>query len=491
MSTPQSLPPPTQDERIEFKRLGYSLVLMIAGDGLSCSAAYTPSGNGAPLTLTEFQTFMTQAKIREGIIQDGVEALLASAAQGTPVTCVIAAGLAMVPGTDGTIRFAVRDALDNENNQEDTTEPAGDGRMDLRRVQRFLNVESGQLVGTILQPGEGTAGKNVRGQPIPAQPGTALDVELVRNIRLGDDGVSLYAEADGRLCWQGKELSVEDIYLIKGDIDFKVGNVLYNGYLDVKGDILDGFKVQASKGIKVQGNIGACEISSGGTISFCGLNGQGKATITCGGTVIANFIHDAQVEAEGDVLVETEARNCFIRSNGMIKVNKGVLAGGESVALGGIESSIIGTISSLRTRLIAGVSHQDLTELNRLFNELKELVARFNAPGKPMDAKEFGRIRAEITAKIQAVRERNHPAQNAKVNCKKRLHEGVSLTIGQTSEDVREGRDGPFSIIENSLEGGLRYLGLTDLTVKAEEIEEAFRQQQLLLQKSGSEVQKS
>lgn len=486
MSTPQS--PPTQDERIEFKRLGYNLVLTISGDGLSCSATYVPSGNGAPITLVELQTFLTQAKIREGVLKEAVEPFLASAAQGNMVSCVIAEGVAMTPGADGTIRFAVRDALENDNEQDNTTEPATDGRMDLRRVQSFLNVAAGQLIGTILQPGEGTAGKNVRGQLIPAHPGTALDVELVRNVRLGDDGVSLYAEADGRLCWQGKDLSVEDIYLIKGDVDFKVGNIVYNGYLDVKGDILDGFKVQASKGIKVQGNIGACEISSDGTISFCGLNGQGKAHITCGGSVIANFIHDAQVEAEGDVLVDTEIRNCFMRSNGVIKVHKGVLAGGESVALAGIESNVIGTISSLRTRLIAGVCHRDLTELNQLFNELKELVAKFNAPGKPMDAKEFGLLRAEITARIQAVRERNHPAKNAKINCKKRLHEGISLTIGQTSEDIREGRDGPVSIIENSLEGGLRYLGLTDLTVKAEAIEEAFRQQQLLVQKNSIEI---
>lgn len=489
MRTPQSLPPPLQDERIEFKRLGYSLVLTISGDGLSCSATYIPSGNGAPITLSELQAFLTQAKIREGIIEDAVEALLALAAQGEMGTCIIAAGVAMVPGVDGTIRFAVKDALESDNETEEGTEPASDGWMDLRRVQRFLNVEAGQLVGTILLPGEGTAGKNVRGQFIPAQPGTALDVELVRNIRLGDDGVSLYAEADGRLCWQGRELSVEDIYVIKGDVDFKVGNILYNGYLDIKGDILDGFTVHASKGIKIQGNIGICDVCSEGDISFCGLNGQGKATITCGGTVIANFIHDAQVEAEGDVLVETEVRNCFIRSNGMIRVNKGVLAGGESVALAGIESSVIGTISSLRTRLIAGVCYRDITELNQLFNELKELVAKFNAPGKPMDAKEFGLLRTEITARIQAVRERSHPAKNAKINCKKRLHEGVSLTVGQASEDIREGRDGPVTIIENSLEGGLRYLGLTDLTVKAEEIEEAFRQQQqLLMQKNNAEA---
>ncbi len=212
------------------------------------------------------------------------------------------------------------------------------------------------------------------------------------------------------------------------------------------------------------------------------MNGQGKGAVTCGGTLRANFIDDAVVDVEGDVLVETEIRNSHINSNGCIKVNKGVLAGGESIALGGIESNIIGTVTSQRTRLIAGVCYRDLLELNRLFNELKALVASFSANSRTADPRAFAAARAEITEKIQEVRGRQYPECNGKINVKKRLHDGVSLTIGQLSEDVREGRDGPFSVIENTVDGGFRYTGLTDLSVKAKDIEEAFVQQ-LELQK--------
>lgn len=490
MATSQTLPAAPKDERIEFKRLGFRLELLFSGDGLSCAATYIPSGNGAPMTLTELQGFLAQAKLREGIIDQMIAALVDAAAHGKQINdCIIARGTAMIPGDNGTIQLAVSDALAEEPQAGETTGLPDNGQIDLRHVQSFLNVANGQQIGTILAPGHGSPGKTVRGYAIPAQPGFPLELELVKNVRLGDDGISLYAEADGRLYWHGKELSVEDVYIIKGDVDFKVGNIVYNGYLDIKGDVLDGFTVQASKGIKIQGNIGVCDISSEGDISFCGMNGQGKGSITCGGQVIANFIHDAQVDAEGDVLVETEIRNSFIRSNGCIKINKGILAGGESVALAGIESNIIGTVSSQRTRLIAGICHRDLLELNQLFNELKELVARFSAPARTMDAKEFGQIRADITRRIQEVRERHYPSKNAKINIKKRLHEGVNLTIGQMSEDIREGRDGPVSIIENSLEGGFRYLGLTDLSVKADDIEESFREQQQLLQKNNAGVQ--
>lgn len=482
MAIASTVPANQKEERIEFKRLGFRLELVISADGLTCAAFYTPSGNGAPMTHTELQNFLAQAKIKEGILDDGIAVLIGSASQGKPLNnCIIAHGLAMVAGENGNIALAVDDSLATESELHSDS-----GRMDLRRVQSFLNVASGQLIGTILLPGVGKSGLTVRGRTIPAQPGLPLELELIKNVRLGDDGISLYAEADGRLCWHGKELSVEDTYIIKGDVDFKVGNIMYNGFLEIKGDLLDGFTVKATKGIKIQGNIGVCEISTDGDVSFCGMNGQGTGSITCGGTLTANFIHDAQVDVEGDVLLETEARNSYIRSNGCIKINKGILAGGETIAIGGIESAIIGTITSQRTRVISGICHRDLMELNQLFNELKELVARFSAPAKTMDAKEFAQIRANITARIQEVRARDYPARNPKVNVKKRLHEGVAFTIGQVTEDIREGHDGPFSIIENTLEGGLRYLGLTDLSVKADDIEQAFRQQQQLLQKGNA-----
>ena len=53
-------------------------------------------------------------------------------------------------------------------------------------------------------------------------------------------------------------------------------------------------------------------------------------------------------------------------------------------------------------------------------------------------------------------------------------------TLGSYSETIKEERKGPMSIIENTIDSGLRFLGLTDLSVKAEAIESAFVQQQRL-----------
>ncbi len=483
-----------KEKKIEFKRLGYRLEFTISPDALECTASYEPSANGLPISLQELKTFLTQAKIIEGVMDDALELLVATAATSQPIQrFLIARGTDMVNGEDGYIQLAVTDALDNSDDEDSDSDSADsmNDTVDLKRVQTFFNVSAGQLIGKLLPPGKGTIGRNVHGTPIYPKPGMVFQPYILKNIRYGDDGVSLYSQADGRYFAQGNDISVEDVYTIKGDVDFKVGMIVFNGFVDIRGDILDGFTVKATKGIKVQGNIGVCEISSDGDITFCGMNGQGKGSLTCGGQIKANFIYETNVVSEGDITIETEIRNCNIKTHGAIRINKGVLAGGEYIAMGGIESNVIGTVTSLRTRVIAGVSYKCLEELNVLFNELKTLIAKFaekNFPVSgekiPTDPKAFAAARAEITARIQEVRSREFPSCNPKINIKKHLYDGVNITINTLSEDIKDDRSGPFSITENTLEGGFRYLGISDLRVKAKDIEEAFIQQHKMSQKS-------
>jgi uncharacterized protein (DUF342 family) len=271
-------------------------------------------------------------------------------------------------------------------------------------------------------------------------------------------------------------------------VDFKVGNIDFRGSVDISGDVLDGFTIKARKGIKVLGNIGVCTIESEGDIVFCGMNGQGKGTIKCGGNITANYIDSTKVECAGDVLVEFEIRSSCVKSLATIRVNKGVIAGGECVALGGVESSIIGAESSLHTVVTAGVNYRDQAEFNRLFNEMKKLIADFNAIKTGKDPKAFMKDRAAIADRLQEVRSRQHESSNAKVNVKKMLHGGVTIKLGECSEDIREERKGPFSIIANTIEGGFRYLGMTDLSVNAKNLERSFAQQNEMLLRRAREA---
>ncbi|TWJ17734.1 DUF342 domain-containing protein [Geobacter argillaceus] len=464
-------------ERLEFKRLGYTLVLEVSADELACLCTYEPNEDGKPLTAEELEDFLAQARIREGVIEEGGAALLDSAASKNGVAgLLLAKGEPMSPGEDGKIVLEVaEDSADEARGSEDTS------IVDMRQVQEFINVNADDLIARVLPPGEGTAGRTIRARTIPPQPGKPLDLHLGSNVRFNEEDGTVYAIAAGRVYCQGADISVEETYLVKGDVDFKVGNIEFNGFVEIRGDVLDGFTVKATKGVKVHGNIEACLIESGGNVSFCGMSGQGKGVIRCGGSIAANFVYDATIDATGDLLADTEIRNCQIRTLGAVRVGKRGMAGGECVALAGVDAGSLGAVSSLRTHIIAGVHYGDQEEITRLFNELKEVIARFNATQKTAsDLKEFQTARAAVTARTHEVRSRQHEATNPKINVRKMLYDGVTITLGSYSETIREERKGPMSIIENTIESGLRFLGLTELSIKAQDIESAFVEQQKL-----------
>lgn len=469
--------------RFEVKRQGYTLTFELGSDALECHCFYEPSTlGGKPLTNEDFQEHLDKYKLKAWIIPDAVTTLLNSAASAQRVDrLLLSRGIPMTPGEAGQMVMKVLDDLAESEAQTEPTAETNDGMtqtVNFRHVQSFLNVDAGDLIATIIPPGTGEPGRTVTGKIIPPQPGEPVSLEIGQNVRLSDDEQSVFAVASGRVCLRDNAISVEDIYEIDGDVDFKVGNIQFKGYVEVKGDVLDGFFIKATKGIKIQGNIGVCMIESEGDISFCGMNGQGIGTIFCGGSISANFIYDSLIECAGDVAAEVEIRSSHIKCLGVISVNKGGLTGGEYFALAGIECANLGSITSLRTRVVAGVHYGDLEELNGLFNELKILIAEYSAaPKGTIDVKDFAKKRALITERTHEVRSRTHETSNPKINVKKVLYEGANITLGIVSETIVEAHKGPISIIENTLEGGLRYIGMTQLTFKAQEIEQTFIQQ--------------
>jgi len=464
----------------EIKRYGYSMSFTISPDEIECHCTYEPSASGGPaLTEVELTGHLAQFKIREGVIPEAVATLLNSAANLKLVDgLLLARGIPMRPGDNGKILLATADDVE----VPETDKPVYES-IDFRNVQTFLNVESGDLVATISSPGPGIPGKTVLGKTIAPRAGEPASLELGLNVTLQEDGMRVYATDSGRVYLRGSILSVEDVYEIDGNVDFRVGNISFKGFVEIKGDVLDGFLVKASRGIKVQGNIGVSIIECEGDVIFCGMSGQGGGSIMCGGNISANFIYDTTIECSGDISAAVEIRNSQIKCLGAISVAKGGLTGGEYFALAGIECGNLGSMSAMKTRVVAGVHFGDLEDLNKLFNELKQLVAEFSAaPKGSIDMKEFAAKRADITARTQEVRSRSYVHQNPKINVSVKLFEGVSITLGMISENIIEERKGPMSIIENTIDGGLRYLGMTTLSHSAQTIEQSFEQQRLFEQ---------
>ncbi len=453
----------------EYKKLGYSLFVAISKDKLECRCSYVPRQQGSMMTRNELNGYLAATGVKEGLDEDSLNTFAVNAAAGQSLRNVaMATGTPAVNGIDGWLSYTVQPSV--------PVQTVGDekGDIDLHQVQTFINVMPGDEIARIIPPEPGAAGRGVTGENLPPLPGKPLALKIGKNVTAEDNGKRLVSAAAGRVCLVSGEISVEEEYVVAGDVNFRVGSIIFNGVVEVRGDVLDDFGVSAAKGLRVSGNIGNCAITSGGDIALCGMDGRGKGTIVCGSSIKAQFIHDSIIECAGDLVVEVELHNCIVKTLGRIIVNKGAIAGGCYTALGGIEAKKIGSLASVRTTLTVGVDYHDAEELERLMDELAKNHKQIGQTSSLKEIEESRRERASLTDRIMAMRLKTDERANQKINIKGTLYDNTLLVIGTQNEEVRDPHDGPLSVCENTIEGGLRYLSLTSLDVKATDIEKAF-----------------
>jgi uncharacterized protein (DUF342 family) len=205
------------------------------------------------------------------------------------------------------------------------------------------------------------------------------------------------------------------------------------------------------------------------------MDGMEKGTVVCGGSITANFMHDcALVECAGDVIADVELHNCHLNVLGRILVNKGAICGGSYTALGGIETKKVGSASSIKTTLRAGFDYRDIPELERIAAALEKNSTQMAQTSSFQELEVLRAARAELTEVLMAIRGRSAENSNPKINVKTILYDNSFIRIGLNAKEKVDERDGPFSVIENTIEGGLRFLSMTSLDVRACDIELAF-----------------
>ncbi len=463
----------------EYKKLDYSLFVWISADKLECRCSYVAHRQGAMMTAEELKGYLAQSGVREGIIPEALDDFSARVAAGEALTMVlIAAGIPPEAGVDEHIEYIAQSSTVVRSAVDEAT------RVDMYNVLTFINVMPGDEIGRIIPQNPGHPGKSVTGQIIPQVAGKPLKIKMGNNIRLEDDGSLMVAEAAGRVCYAGNEISVAEEFIVQGDVNFRVGSIDFKGFVEVRGDVLDGFNITAAKGLRINGNIGACSIRSDGDIVFCGMNGQKKGSIVCGGSITANYIHETDVECVGDMNIEVELHNSLVKTLGKVVVNKGTISGGSCIALGGIETKKAGSPASILTELYAGVHYHDKEEYEHVLVELEKNGLQAARTRSASESEELKKARAVLMEKVMALRNTQYEQANPKINIKGTLYDNTYLCVSLVAKEKVNEQSGPLSVIENSIDGGLRFLKMTGLDIKASTIEEAFVREQAMLRRT-------
>jgi len=320
---------------------------------------YLRLNDDVPETFTAFRikNLLMEKEVSHGLASDAqIEAILKKKGRKGALF-EVAAGVEPVPGKSATIQYLfssepVRAEVSSEKEI-----------IDFKDRGEIPQVKQGDLLAQKIPKVEALSGIDVYGDNIYAQAPRDIKIQCGPGTELSADGMQALAKVDGRpqLSPYG-QLCVLPELIIDGDVDYETGNVSFEGNINVRGIILDGFRVKG-RGLTVK-EISRATIDIAGDIMVHG--GILGASIKCQGSIRAVHIHAAKIEALGNVVVEKGIFDSRIVSSGKCVTERGSIISSNIIARKGIEAAHIGTDRSKSCTLLVGVDPKTENDILRL-----------------------------------------------------------------------------------------------------------------------------
>ena len=262
------------------------------------------------------------------------------------------------------------------------------GRVDFKEQNLIENVEAGQLLAKKVALQQGEPGSTVTGRSLAANPGKDVEMELGKNVKLSDDGLTAIAVINGQVLLTGGKINVEPVYTVEGDVNMHTGNILFLGTVIVKGSVESGFTVKAAGNIEVMGGVGKSILDAeGDIIVHQGIMGKNEGRVKAGINVVAKFIEHARIEAEENVVVSDGIIHSQVDANQRIvcQGKRASIVGGKLRAGEEIHAKVLGSVAGTETIFEVGFDPKSKERLMELFKskenietELQEVELNIN-----------------------------------------------------------------------------------------------------------------
>ncbi len=265
---------------------------------------------------------------------------------------LIAEGIQPQEGKDAVIeyKFKKKDKIDLIEDFE--------GRIDFRQLGLIDVVHAGDALATKIQPTQGVPGKKVNGEEIPTKNGQDVNLPLGENTQLSPDGLTLRASLNGYVFCEDGRIGIKTTYEVSGDVDMNVGNIYFVGPVRIKGDVKEGFTINAKGDIEIGGGMENATLISEGNITVThGIVGK-KTRVVVDGDLKCKFIQNANIEVKGNVIVQDAILHSNVNvGNGVFVLGgkKSAIIGGKITAKNEVNAKNIGNMSEVPTEIEVGV----------------------------------------------------------------------------------------------------------------------------------------
>lgn len=218
-----------------------------------------------------------------------------------------------------------------------------DGSIDFTSRGESAFVKKGQVLATKIPMENPRPGRDIFGQVLEVSEVEDAVISGGDGTELSEDALTLTALRSGQPSLDMKGVvSVLEQFTVQGDVNFRTGNIQFNGNVLVKGAVTGGFTVECAEL--------TCNEINGGTVTATGdvkvSNGIVNSRIETEGGVQAKFVNNSKVFAFKDVMVTREIMGARILTGGALKNETGRITATVAAARQGMAVRQIGTEKS-------------------------------------------------------------------------------------------------------------------------------------------------
>ncbi|MCK5100958.1 MAG: DUF342 domain-containing protein [Desulfobacteraceae bacterium] len=215
-----------------------------------------------------------------------------------------------------------------------------DGSIDFTSRGDSPFVKKGQLLAEKHPMEHAKSGVDIFGETLLVGDVADVTLECSDGAELSEDGLKVTSTISGQPSIDLKGVvSVLEQFRVRGDVDFKTGNIKFKGNVVVDGTVKEGFMVECEELIANEINGGIIRIAGDLKVS----NGIVKGDIQTQGSVQAKFINNSKIFGYRNMMVTREIMESMIAISGEINNEAGRITGSTISARMGFNVKQIGT----------------------------------------------------------------------------------------------------------------------------------------------------
>ncbi len=438
--------------------IGESFSIEFTEENMACVGRFLPPSEGG--SLNEFDDIMASLK-RQGVVfgikEDAIKEFLSDRKYFTDV--ILAEGKEPVQGQDAVIEYFFNTDLKARPTLKD------DGSVDFFNLNIINHVSEGDLLARLTREVPGKYGQSVLGEKTKPRDVRKRVLRFGRNIRLSEDKNEIFSTCDGHVTLVDGRVFVSNVMQVE-NVDPSTGNIEYEGNVQVNGNVATNFSIKARGNVEVRGVVEGAEIQAGGNITIArGMNGMSRGVLKAGGNVIAQFIENSTVEADGYVEAGSIMHSQVLAGTEVhVGGKRGFISGGKVAATTLVEAKILGSDMGTDTIVEIGISptikrrHKELEEIidgnNKTINRaipILEAARDKAASGIEMSPEQIDNIKG-LAAIVKTKKKEQHDnyaeleeikalladEKKASVVVKDTVYPGVKVAISDVSKIIKE-----------------------------------------------------